>query len=57
MKDYRSVEDVLREIMRLEFKDGNVDTGITRDVFERLPPDSIDPEVARQYSEHSRFPW
>jgi hypothetical protein len=56
MKDYKTVEGVLQEIMALEFEPGNVDTGIMRDFFERLPPDSIDRDVASRYGEHSRFP-
>ena len=28
------------------------DIGRERDFFDRLPPDSIDPEVARQYNEY-----
>jgi hypothetical protein len=57
MKDYKTVEHVLQEIMGLDFKDGNVDTGFMRDFFDRLPLGSIDPDVARRYDEYARFPW
>jgi hypothetical protein len=55
MKEFRVVEDVLKQIMRLGFEYGNTDTGSMRDFFDRLPPGSIDPEVARQYDEHCRL--
>jgi len=45
---------MLTRIMQLGFERGNIDTGIMRDFFDRLPPGSIDPEVARQYEEHFR---
>jgi hypothetical protein len=54
MKDYKVVADALRQIMRLGFEYGNLDTGVMRDFFDRLPPGSIDPELARQYDEHCR---
>ena len=53
-KDYQVVEDTLRQLMRLDFKRGDTDTGIMRDFFDRLPPGSIDPELARQYDEYCR---
>ena len=54
MKDFRIVEGVLTRIMQLGFEFGNTDVGFMRDFFDRLPPGSIDPEVARQYDEHYR---
>jgi hypothetical protein len=54
MEDFKIVEGVLIRIMQLGFEYGNVDVGFWRDFFDRLPPGSIDPEVARQYDEHWR---
>jgi len=48
---YRVVEDVLRQITELKFTRGNADIGIERDFLDRLPPGSIDREVARRYDE------
>ena len=54
MGDFQIVEGVLTQIMQLGFEYGNIDAGFRRDFFDRLPPGSIDPEVARQYDEHYR---
>jgi tetratricopeptide (TPR) repeat protein len=54
MEDFKVVERVLRQIMQLGFEYGNIDVGFRRDFLDRLPPGSIDPEVARQYDEHYR---
>jgi hypothetical protein len=54
MEDFKAVEGVLTRIMQLGFEYGNIDVGFMRDFFDRLPPGSIDPEVARQYDEHYR---
>jgi tetratricopeptide (TPR) repeat protein len=54
MEDFEIVEGVLIRIMQLGFEYGNIDVGFRRDFFDRLPPGSIDPEVARQYDEHYR---
>jgi hypothetical protein len=54
MEDFKVVEGVLIRIMQLGFEFGNTDVGFMRDFFDRLPPGSIDPEVARQYDEHCR---
>jgi tetratricopeptide (TPR) repeat protein len=54
MEDFEIVEGVLIRIMQLGFEYGNTDVGFRRDFFDRLPPGSIDPEVARQYDEHYR---
>ena len=54
MGDFEIVEGVLIQIMQLGFEYGNIDVGFRRDFFDRLPPGSIDPEVARQYDEHCR---
>jgi hypothetical protein len=48
------VEDVLRQIMALAFTRGNPDVGAERDILDRLPPGSIDPDVARAYDEYCR---
>lgn len=52
--DYRVVEDVLRQIMALTFTRGNSDIGAERDILDRLPPGSIDDDVARAYDEYCR---
>jgi hypothetical protein len=54
-KDCSTIESVLSRIIELGFEQGNIDTGIMRDFFDRLPPGSIDPELARQYDEHCRL--
>jgi tetratricopeptide (TPR) repeat protein len=53
LKRYDIVEGALKEIMQLKVDlDVTPDIGRERDFFDRLPPDSIDPEVARQYNEY-----
>jgi tetratricopeptide (TPR) repeat protein len=54
MEDFKVVEGVLTQIMQLGFEFGKIDVGFMRDFFDRLPPGSIDPELARQYDEHCR---
>lgn len=54
LNHYHVVEDVMRKIMELQFKRGNFDIGRERDILDRLPPGSIDPEIARQYDEYCR---
>jgi len=54
MEDFKIVESVLIRIMQLGFEFGNSDVGFMRDFFDRLPPGSIDPELARLYDEHCR---
>lgn len=54
LQDYAAVEDVLRRITALTFTRGNLDIGAERDFFDRLPPGSIDPQVARAYEEYCR---
>ena len=51
---YDVVEGVLRDIMELKFTPRNFDVGRERDILDRLPPESIDSEVARQYDEYCR---
>jgi tetratricopeptide (TPR) repeat protein len=51
---YDIVEGVLRDIMALTFKPGNFDIGRERDILDRLPPGSIDGEIARRYDEYCR---
>ena len=52
LKRYDIVENVLKEIMALNIDPALPDIGRERDFFDRLPPDSIDPDVARQYNEY-----
>jgi hypothetical protein len=52
LKRYDILESVLKEIMELKIDPEVPDIGRERDFFDRLPPDSIDQEVARQYNEH-----
>jgi tetratricopeptide (TPR) repeat protein len=52
LKRYDIVEGVLKEIMQLKIDPDVPDIGRERDFFDRLPPDSIDPEIARQYNEY-----
>jgi hypothetical protein len=54
LNDHAAVEQVLRRIMALTFTRGNIDIGVERDFFDRLPPGSIDPQVARAYEEYCR---
>jgi tetratricopeptide (TPR) repeat protein len=54
MEDFEIVQRVLTQIMQLGFEYGNIDVGFRRDFFDRLPPGSIDSEVARQFDEHCR---
>jgi tetratricopeptide (TPR) repeat protein len=54
MEDFKIVEGVLIRIMQLGFEFGNTDVGFMRDFLDRLPPGSIDPELARQFDEHCR---
>jgi hypothetical protein len=51
---YPVVEDMLRQIMALSFTRGNTDVGAERDFFDRLPPGSIDTEVAQAYDAYCR---
>jgi tetratricopeptide (TPR) repeat protein len=48
-EDFETVQRVLTQIMQLGFEYGNIDVGFRRDFFDRLPPGSIDSEVARQF--------
>jgi len=52
LKRYDIVEGVLKEIMELKIDPELPDIGRERDFFDRLPPDSIDPDTARQYNEY-----
>jgi tetratricopeptide (TPR) repeat protein len=52
LKRYDLVEGVLKEIMKLKVDPEVPDIGRERDFFDRLPLDSIDPDVARQYDEY-----
>ena len=46
LKRYDIVEDVLKEIMELKIDPELPDIGRERDFFDRLPPNSIDPDVS-----------
>jgi hypothetical protein len=48
------VEEVLRQLLALTFTRGNADCGVERDFLDRLPPGSIDGDVARAYDEYCR---
>jgi tetratricopeptide (TPR) repeat protein len=52
LERYDIVEAVLREIMQLKIDPEVADIGRERDFFDRVPPGSIDPGVARQYDEY-----
>jgi len=54
LAQYHVVEEILRQIMQLEFGRGNADIGVERDFYDRLPPGSIDADVARQYDAFCR---
>jgi tetratricopeptide (TPR) repeat protein len=54
LKQYGVVEDVMRKILQLTISPDCVDIGRERDILTRLPPGSIDPEVAHQYDEYCR---
>jgi hypothetical protein len=48
------VEEVLRQLLALTFTRGNADCNVERDFLDRLPPGSIDAEVARAYDDYCR---
>jgi tetratricopeptide (TPR) repeat protein len=52
LKRFDIVESVLKDIMQLKIDPEVPDIGRERDFFDRLPPGSIDPDVARQYDEY-----
>lgn len=52
LKHYVAVEGVLKAIMQLQLGPDSVDIGRERDILDRLPPGSIDSEVARRYDEY-----
>ena len=52
LKRYDIVEGVLKNIMQLKVDIEVPDIGRERDFFDALPPDRIDPEVARQYDQY-----
>lgn len=54
LHDYRTVERALKQIVDLKFTRGNADIGVERDFFDALPPDSVDPDIARRYDEYCR---
>src|SRR5262245_44279239 len=54
LADHQVLENLLRQIMELKFTRGNADIRRERDFLDRLPPGSINPEVARQYDEYCR---
>jgi len=54
LRDYQVVEAMLMRIMQLKFTPEDIDTGIMCDFVDRLPPGTIDPEVACRYDEYCR---
>jgi len=52
LRSYEVIEEVMRRIMELTFTRGNADIGVERDILDRLPPASIDADVARAYEEY-----
>jgi hypothetical protein len=54
LHDYRVMEDVLKQIVDMKLSRQNADITVERDFFDDLPPDSIDPDVARRYDEYCR---
>lgn len=54
LHDYSIVEDVLKQLMKLKLARGNIDCGIERDFFDRLPRGVIDENVAREYDKFSQ---
>jgi hypothetical protein len=48
------VEEVLRQLLVLTFTRGNADCNVERDFLDRLPPGSIDADVARAYDDYCR---
>ncbi|HUI96433.1 MAG TPA: hypothetical protein VLX44_11815 [Xanthobacteraceae bacterium] len=54
LQAYDMVADAMQQIMTLTFTPGNHDIGVERDILDRLPPDSIDPEIARAYDAYCR---
>lgn len=49
LDNFAVVESAMRHIMGLTFTPGNQDIAVERDILDRLPPDGIDPAVARAY--------
>src|SRR5262249_30838363 len=54
LERYDVVEGVLKDIMSLKISPDCIDVGREVDFLRRVPPGSIDPEVARQYDEYWR---
>ena len=54
LKAYNVVEDVLTQLMQLDFGPGNADCGIERDFLDRTPSGAIDEEVARKYDQFAQ---
>jgi tetratricopeptide (TPR) repeat protein len=48
------VEEVLRQLLALTFTRGNADCEVERDFLDRLPPGSVDPDVAQAYDDYCR---
>jgi hypothetical protein len=51
---YEDIEDIIRRLMNIAPAPGDVDVGIERDFFDRLPAGAIDAELARQFDRYSR---
>jgi hypothetical protein len=54
LKAYNIVEDVLTQLMQLEFAPGNADCGIERDFLDRTPSRAINEDVARKYDQFAQ---
>lgn len=54
MRTYSVVEEVLRQLLQLKDDSGGADVGIERDFFDRLPPEAIDKDLARQFDRYCR---
>ena len=54
LKEYATVEEILRQIMGLTMTRGHIDIGAERDILDRLPPASIAADVAQAYDAYCR---
>jgi hypothetical protein len=51
LQRYDLIPDILRELMSVPAKRGDVDIGTERDFFDRLPPGVIDERLAAEFEE------
>jgi hypothetical protein len=54
LRAYSEIEGILRALLALKFEPSNLDCGIERDFFDRLPADVIDKGRAQEYDRHAR---